>query len=373
MFYDYLLDFGYSKDEILKMVEREPDIVSLREEEFYNKINLLINLKYNKVDVKKMILLNPSILKMADIKITDIIYTLVGLGYNYDSVIMITSKFSLIFNMKEKDIILRYNDLMMMGYNTEETNEITIKNPNLYGYGYDPMREKFDYLKEYGYPINYIKKIFNNFDYINVISLFDLKLRIKDLSLLGFTTEDIINITYKQPQIFLFRYEYIMDKIKYFVSIGYSYTNILTMIKINPNILICSDDKLNEIIKVFKKYNYTLKEIITITLNCPYIYNNNVMDVAIKLEFFKQIRMSKYLLEEPMLLVRGIDLAYARYLYLNSVGVKINKNNINILFVGDNYFSKFYDVTKEELLYNYENNEENPKLKTLSIRRLLKK
>ena len=52
--YKFLLNLGYTKEEIIKMTKSLPSLYGLSEETITNKINFLIKQGYNKEDVIKM-------------------------------------------------------------------------------------------------------------------------------------------------------------------------------------------------------------------------------------------------------------------------------------------------------------------------------
>ena len=74
-----------------------------------------------------------------------------------------------------------------------------------------------------------------------------------------------------------------------------------------------------------------------------------------KIEYYNLIGLHDLLIIAPRNFMQSISLTYARCEYLKSIGININMNNYQELFLADKVFKNRYNVSKKELLskYNY--------------------
>ena len=84
---------------------------------------------------------------------------------------------------------------------------------------------------------------------------------------------------------------------------------------------------------------------------------NNSFTLKEKIDFYRELNILDFIIENPKCLMQSVNLSYARYMFysMEKNGV-INSNTSRRLFVGDKQFSKQFKVTKKELLkrYSYE-------------------
>ena len=51
--------------------------------------------------------------------------------------------------------------------------------------------------------------------------------------------------------------------------------------------------------------------------------------------------------------MQSVDVSYSRYMFYSDMGMKIDMDNYRILFIGQKYFEKRFNMSKEELINIY--------------------
>lgn len=108
--YQFLLDVGYTKEEIIKITKLSPKIYSYSVDNLKQKIEDIINLGYSKKEVLKITNSLPNI-------------------YSYS-----------IDNMKQK-----FEGIINFGYTKEQVLKMTISLPTIFGYTLQSMKQKLEF------------------------------------------------------------------------------------------------------------------------------------------------------------------------------------------------------------------------------------
>ena len=90
--FQFLLDYGYSKNEIIKMTVTNPGIFSITVEKIFNMINLLLALGYKKNNIIKISKSQPFIFSYSTKHVLDLFNNLCSLGIKDVIVIKMTSE-----------------------------------------------------------------------------------------------------------------------------------------------------------------------------------------------------------------------------------------------------------------------------------------
>ena len=104
---------------------------------------------------------------------------------------------------------------------------------------------------------------------------------------------------------------------------------------------------------------YSYKEVIIITKKFPQIYSSSIDDIREKKEFYDFLGIGFIILLEPRRLIQSLNLSYARYMFLLSIGIHINKDNFRKLFIEEKQFIKLYNKTNEDIINQYCNIDNN--------------
>lgn len=353
--YDYLLSLGYSKDEVLKITSYNLLISNISVMHIKYKYNFLVSLGYTNDEVKKIILSNNRILLVTENEIRNSIRVLNKLNYTNDDIKLMVLRYPHILNSSE-DIEKRYEEILSLGYESDNVKEITKKNPELYGDRYYVFSDKINCLKEFKFDDSIILKLTKDFDYFYYILIDDIKNKIKDLRLIGFSLEDIHNMVDMYPKIFLLSSNDIIDKMQNLISLGYSYASSLELLRANALIFSQSTGYIKSKLNLFFEFGYSFLDIKNMTLECPNIYNISLEELLLKLEFIRITRLRNAIIDNPNYLMSDIASMYSRYMYLNSKGNRISSSNYEMLFISNDDFNNKYGVNQEEINNNYDKN-----------------
>ena len=353
--FNHLFSLGYSNDEILRMTALYPSIFRLSTIYIDNKFNFLMNLGYSLEDVKKLVKNNSGILLINDSQISSVISILNSFGNNNDEVIDMTLKYSYIFN-EYKSLGGKFKGLLSLGFSYQDVNEITRKNPSIYGNKYYDYCEKINYLKDSGISSSVILKLTKECEFFNFILLDDIKKKIRDLNMLGFNILDIDKMLSIYPSILILYIGDIIEKMQFLISLGFSYSYVLTILRENALIFSYSKDHLRERVYLFYEYGYSFNDIKVMVLQCSKIFDIDLVELIRKLEFLKLSRLSKIIVDNPSNLLVSSSSVYSRYVYLKSIGKGVGYKSYSILFVSDDEFSKKYQVNMNDVMVNFDDN-----------------
>lgn len=107
----------------------------------------------------------------------------------------------------------------------------------------------------------------------------------------------------------------------------------------------------------FEKKSYSKKDIVKMTKLLPAIFGLSEENLNKKIEFYKEIDLEIIVMENTMRLMQSVELTYARYRFLNDLGININQDNYRKLFYDQKAFAKQYGITNKELLNRYSYNQ----------------
>lgn len=249
-----------------------------------------------------------------------------------------------------------YNYLIEYGYSKNDVVRITKKSPFIYGCTLDNIKNKIEELSKFNYSKNDIIKMSKSFPSIYGLSNTNINNKISDLVKLGYTKNDVIIMTKKLPAIYGYTIDNIKNRIKYLCDLGYNYNDVIRMTTLYPNIFSSSLNKINQIIEDFCELGYTMNDFIFMSISFPQIFGLSIDTIKRKVTFYNSIGIHELPILKPKNIMISVDLCYARYMYLKSIGVEINIDKCTNLFRGNSDFKKRFGITKEELLmlYNYE-------------------
>lgn len=156
--YNNLLDLGYTPKEIIKLTKDSANLYSYSTQNINTKIKDLIDLGYTKKDIIKITKSIPQIYGYNIKKIKEKIITLELIGYTKQEIIKMTKFHPQIYSYKKENILKRINEIISLNFTKEEVLNMTLKLPNLFGLKIETLEEKIKYLRK----INLEKVIIND-------------------------------------------------------------------------------------------------------------------------------------------------------------------------------------------------------------------
>ena len=147
---DDLIQLGYTRENIIKMTKIFPSIYSRSIENIKQKINDLIQLGYTREDVIKMTLSLPSIYGLSIENIKQKINDLIQLGYTREDVIKMTLSLPTIYGLSIENLSQKINDLIQLGYTRENVIKMTLSLPTIYGLSIENLRQKTEFFNAIG-------------------------------------------------------------------------------------------------------------------------------------------------------------------------------------------------------------------------------
>ena len=380
MFEEYLLDIGYTKEQI--------NII--RNYSSYSSSTLLYNIKIlynffkeNNITNNEFInitVTNPSIILESIDNIKLKLYELSTFGFNKLDSINILKTYPYILDINTDRIKTRLNKFIDLGFSKENIIYIITNNAYLLRGDFSSYKRKFDFFLEYGYSKKNTIKIFTNYGELFDSNITIIKNKINELKNVGFESNDIINITSLIPTLLLSNYNILNDKFKYLIDFGYkdkklikiikklpillkdnyfesinkkidnliklgfSKENIIEMTCINPYIFIYSEDSIINKFNVLKDI-IDVDDLIKMFINFPLLFGYSLTNLLDKINYYNKIKLDTSYIINSKVLMFPLELIKARYFYLSK-----KDNNYNNLFLEDYKFYKKYKIKTTKLL-----------------------
>ena len=219
----FFIEIGYTEEEYEIIVNTYP-LSNLKVETLLNKVkenyNFLIELGYSREDVIKMTKSLPAIYSLSIENIKQKIENLIELGYSREDVIKMTKKIPQIYGLSIESIRQKIEDLKELGYSGKDVIKMTKTIPTIYGLSIENIKQKIEDLKELGYSREDVIKMTKTLPTIYNYSIENIKQKIEDLKELGYSGEDAIKMTKSLPSLYSLSIENIKQKIEFYNSIN---------------------------------------------------------------------------------------------------------------------------------------------------------
>lgn len=168
----------------------------------------------------------------------------------------------------------------------------------------------------------------------------------------GFSNDETLKIAKKIPQLFVLNIETLDSKLDY-CSKRFEYTRetLIDLIKRFPYFLILTQDYVCQRVDDIMKLGYTQEQVNNITVQSPNLYALNIEHIREKDNFYRSIGLERVFMKFPESIKYSIELVYARYMFLKSIGIDINMDNGELLF--ENGFATKYGKSNSQLMEEY--------------------
>ena len=217
------IKLGYTKDDYI-LIRNSYSLKKLREETLIRQVkrnyNWLLEFGYSKEEVIKITKTLPTIYGLSIENMIQKIEEVVGLGYIKQEIIKMTKSFPQLYSITIESIKQKIEDLIEIGYSKEEVIKMTRNFPQLYSITIEFIKQKIEDLMELGYSKEEVIKITKDFSSIYSFSIDSMKQKIEDLMELGYSKEEVIKMTKSLPTIFGLSIENMKQKISFYDSIN---------------------------------------------------------------------------------------------------------------------------------------------------------
>ena len=309
---------GISECDIKKMIIDFPRILTYSPETIicnYNSLSEFFGKKTN-----SSLIYCPRIISKNN-KIEKVISYFSSYGFDRDDVIKMFVKFPVILTAgKEKiDICISFLDDLID--NRNKVIKLIKAHPNILSFSINKLVSKVKWFYDKGYTKEQVGNIIykaNSLLTMDFVNDGNIDSKYNYFKYLGFTNEEIIDVTNRCPVLYSLSIENISNKINILLELGFSMDIVKNIFYKFPQIVSCSEEA------ILEKYNY-----------------------------FNEIGLLRVFVEYPKYLMQGLELTNARYTYLLNKGIDINEVNYKKLFTSDKRFKESYGITSEELLEKY--------------------
>lgn len=214
--YKYLLDKGYSLDEIKRMALGYPGslCVSDNKRQIIENIFLELGMSYN--DFKKIVICYGNVWSYSKDRICSYIEFFRNLGYSNEDIVNIFRKAALILRSSVDNFKKLYNFMIDYGFSKEDIFVIGKNFPGFWSHTFSKV--------------------------VSIINVFILY---------GFTSQEAINILVKSPSLLGYGDGTIKDKFDKLFILGFTKEEIINIINIYPSIINCDIDRTSAILDFF--------------------------------------------------------------------------------------------------------------------------
>ena len=237
MLREYMLGLGYTSDNIDKITNTYPTN-KLKDETLFNAVNKIYNFflefGYTKEQIKKMLIERPQILCLEISSIENKIDNFKKIGFSKKIIIKITTDFPTIYSYGTNSILTKVNEYERLGYKREVIIKNAKKYPELFGCSMHSVRNKIEEIIKLGFSYEDVIKITSkNMSIINY-TMDNIKNKISSVMAFDFNYQEVINMIKIYPSILNFTIDNMQSKIFTIISLGYTHTQTINIIKRNP-------------------------------------------------------------------------------------------------------------------------------------------
>ena len=141
----YLLELGYTKEEVIKMTKSLPAIYGYSIENMKQKLTDIMSLGYTKEEVIKMTKSLPAIYGLSIENMKQKLTDVISLGYTKEEGIKMTKTCPSIYGYSIENMKQKLTDVMSLGYTKEEVLQITTTFPAIYSLSIETIRQKIEF------------------------------------------------------------------------------------------------------------------------------------------------------------------------------------------------------------------------------------
>lgn len=223
MVLELLLELGYNDGDIKTIIDKNK-LNNCKMETLYLKINeistFLLDFGYSKKELIKITRSCPFIYGYSAINLENKINYLRGLGLDDKEIIKITKRCPEIYGYGIDNLDKKINDMVTLGYQREDVIKMIKKVPMLFGVSINNMKDKIKGLQELGYSrgsiINMTKVTPSLYNY----SIDTIKGKFNFLCALGYTKDEVIKMTMELSTMYNLNVDSTAEKLAFYKSIG---------------------------------------------------------------------------------------------------------------------------------------------------------
>lgn len=218
-----LLKLGYKKRDAeilsnkLQALDRNLKIIEPRLKEMYE---FLDSLGYSREDIIRMTKKHPEMYQVSVNHIKQRINELEELGYSRGDIIKMTKVYPQIYSITSENMNKKIQEMGELGYSKEDVMKMGRALPAIFGYNIERIRQRIDELEELGYSRDDVIHTTKSFPALFGYNIDSMKKKIEDIQKLGFSREEALNMVIKLPQLYGYSMENITQKIRFYDSVG---------------------------------------------------------------------------------------------------------------------------------------------------------
>ena len=317
--YMFFRNLGYTNEDIINMSGQCETIYNYSIENMKMKIEQFQDMGYTRQEALNIFKVSSRLFGFSINYLQEKIVQMQKLGYSKEDVIKMGKRYPILFELRIQKIQERHAQLQELGYSKQQVLKIIKLNPRIFRLSIEVIRE-----------------------------------RIEEMQSLGYTKDDVLYIVQRQSSILWTTFEVMQEKIEQMQKMGYTKEEVLKMARSNTRIYNLSIEHVQSKIEKMKQLGYRKEEILNMCKMLPVIFSLSTDNIQEKVEFYYFIGLSSLVTQKPTIMIQSVQLSYAKYKFLEGIGVYIDETNYYSLLMEQNSFEKKYGITNEELLAKYD-------------------
>ena len=348
--YNFFRRNGLSNEEFIYVTTTSPSIISESIENIKLKIIELNTFGFNKIDSFNIIKNYPYILEISNQRIKNKFDKLQELGFLKDNIIYIISENSSLFGIESSSLKKRFQLFIDFGYTEKEIIDIISCVPKLFDCSTSIIQKKFDEFKNMGFKPNEIIKITYILPELFIGSVNVINDKFNDLVEFGYSELDITNIIKKIPIILKDYYlDNITVKLNCLTELGFNNDEIILITCNNPYILLYPEEAIIERFNNLLFFDFSIESIRKMIINLPILFGYNINTVKERISYYDEIGLKNLITINSSILLFPCELIKRRYDFLSKT-ISIDDNNYKYLFLNDIEFYKKFKISKTDLM-----------------------
>ena len=346
--YHFFKRNGFDNGDFIRITVTKPDILLESIEDIKDKIEELNAIGFHKLDAFYMIKKYPYLLSIGIPKIKNKMEVLQDLSFPKESIISIFANYPTLLRMDASTFDKHYKIFLNLGYSANEILTIFTHCPTLFDMTNSMLQKKFDEYKQMGFISSDIIKITSVLPELLIQSSNLIHEKFNDLLEFGYSEMDIVQIIKKVPILLKDHYlEQISNRLECLLSIGLNHEDVIMLTCNNPYIFFYSNEDIYNKIEGIGKTGCSLDNVLCMIKKLPILLGYSIHTILERMNYYKEIGLESYYLENSTILQYSLDLIKARKKYIDTFHPNDDLSN---LFLRDIEFRLKYHISRDSLL-----------------------
>ena len=162
---------------------------------------------------------------------------------------------------------------------------------------------------------------------------------------------DIVQIVKKVPFILKTHFqEELESRVTCYLQLGFTKEDIIEMTSNNPYLFLYSNDSIHEKFNGIQSFGFSIDEVIKMIHHFPLLLGYDINSIQEKIKFYRSIQFDSILVSDSKVFMHNLEFIKMRYSYLSKKIQDFSVKDSSTLFMRDSEFKKKFHITREDLI-----------------------